>query len=285
MRTIYRSDGMRGLFRGHSATLLAIFPKASIKFLAYEQARAVLIKDRSEENVVRRFLAGSIAGVTSVFFTYPLEVVRVRLAFETKGGTRASLSKICRQIYFENPPQVRQSSASIPSNSAVVSAASATASAMQGLTPASGLVNFYRGYWPTIGGMFVYAGSSFLAYDYSRDLLRQPNLAPYTTMPDTATASKPARLFGWAEYLAGGLAGFVSITASYPLEVTRRRMQVSGAVGDGRRKGMVETATKIYADRGWRGFFVGIGIGYVKQVPLSATSFFVYQKLKQYMNF
>ncbi|PHH69310.1 hypothetical protein CDD83_5768 [Cordyceps sp. RAO-2017] len=34
MRDIYHSEGSRGLFRGHSATLLRIFPYAGIKFLA-----------------------------------------------------------------------------------------------------------------------------------------------------------------------------------------------------------------------------------------------------------
>ncbi|KAI4137959.1 MAG: hypothetical protein L6R39_007024 [Caloplaca ligustica] len=84
MRDINRQSGVRGLFRGHSATLLRIFPYAAIKFLAYEQIRAVLIPTKSHETPLRRLFSGALAGVTSVFFTYPLEVVRVRLAFETK---------------------------------------------------------------------------------------------------------------------------------------------------------------------------------------------------------
>ena len=49
MRDIYGADGTRGLFRGHSATLLRIFPYAGIKFLVYEQIRALVIKERSQE--------------------------------------------------------------------------------------------------------------------------------------------------------------------------------------------------------------------------------------------
>jgi solute carrier family 25 (mitochondrial carrier protein), member 16 len=69
-----------------------------------------------------------------------------------------------------------------------------------------------------------------------------------------------------AELTAGAIAGLVSQTASYPLEVIRRRMQVGGAVGDGHRIGMAETARKIFIERGWRGFFVGLTIGYIKVV-------------------
>ena len=105
MKDIYSSEGVRGLYRGHSATLLRIFPYAGIKFLAYEQIRAVLIPNKNHETPLRRLLSGSLAGVTSVFFTYPLEVVRVRLAFETKREGRSSLTSICRQIYHEHPVQ------------------------------------------------------------------------------------------------------------------------------------------------------------------------------------
>lgn len=79
MRDIRRSEGAKGLFKGHSATLLRIFPYAAIKFLTYEQIRAVVITSREQETPFRRLISGSLAGVTSVFFTYPLELIRVRL--------------------------------------------------------------------------------------------------------------------------------------------------------------------------------------------------------------
>jgi hypothetical protein len=40
---IYRSGGVRALLQGHSATLLRVFPYASIKFLAYDQVHDVSI--------------------------------------------------------------------------------------------------------------------------------------------------------------------------------------------------------------------------------------------------
>jgi len=61
-------------------------------------------------------------------------------------------------------------------------------------------------------------------------------------------------------------------------------MQVGGVVGDGRRLGMLEVAQKIVHERGWRGFFVGLGIGYVKVVPMVATSFYVYERGKYYLS-
>ena len=217
---------------------------------------------------MRRLLSGSLAGMSSVFVTYPLEVIRVRLAFETKQDSRSSFSRICSQIYHEHPAPVKHSPMpAIPAAAATV--------------PRSGLANFYRGFSPTLAGMLPYAGMSFLTHDVAVDLLRLPTIAPYTTTPSgIRKPGRPPVLKYWAELGAGGVAGLVAQTAAYPLEVIRRRMQVGGAVGDGHRLGMAETTGLVWRERGWRGFFVGLGIGYVKVVPMVAVSFFTYERMK-----
>lgn len=282
MKDIFGQEGSRGLFRGHSATLLRIFPYAGIKFLAYEQIRAVFIPSSQYETAGRRLLSGSLAGVTSVFFTYPLEVIRVRLAFETKRDGRSSLTSICRQIYNEQPVN-KSTSARLPNAPAAVQATAEAAAETAALaTPKIGIANFYRGFSPTILGMLPYAGMSFLTHDTASDLLRHSSIAKYTTLPKKKNHpdGKPAALRSWAELTAGGVAGLISQTCSYPLEVIRRRMQVGGAVGDGRRLRIGETASMIWRERGVRGFFIGLTIGYVKVIPMVAVSFYTYERMK-----
>jgi solute carrier family 25 protein 16 len=279
---IYTSTGVRGLFKGHSVTLLRIYPYSGIKFLAYEQLRAVIIANKAQETPTRRFISGSLAGVVSVFFTYPLDVIRVRLAFETRAEHRSSFGSIVSRIYAETPPPVTH-----PGAAASINGVAATV--VEKVTPRSGLSNFYRGFAPTLLGMIPYAGASFLAHDSMSDLLRNPVLVPYTTLPNTSRAEsptsphKPAQLRYWAELSSGGSAGLVAQTVSYPFEVIRRRMQVGGVVGDGHRIGIAEVTRRIYSERGLKGFFVGLTIGYVKVVPMFATSFYVYERLKYYL--
>ncbi|TGO22573.1 hypothetical protein BPAE_0162g00090 [Botrytis paeoniae] len=279
MRDIHSDEGLRGLFRGHSATILRIFPYAAIKFLAYEQIRAAIIPKHEYETPFRRLISGSLAGVTSVFFTYPLEVMRVRLAFETKGRS-AGLGEICRRIYHEVPPQPKLSTTT--GAGGLVAGAE---NAVQSIVPKSGLANFYRGFSATILGMLPYAGMSFLTHDTAGDLLRHKSIKQYTTLSKPAhyAENKPAPLRSWAELFSGGVAGLVSQTSAYPLEVIRRRMQVGGTVGDGRRLHIGETARMIVRERGWRGFFVGLTIGYVKVVPMVAVSFYVYERGKGWL--
>lgn len=268
VQDIRRNDGAMGLYRGHSATLLRIFPYAAVKFVAYEQFRAVLIRNPEQETTWRRFVSGSLAGVASVFCTYPLEVVRVRLAFETQRDRPPSnLRSICSTIYRE------------PHASFSV---------------LGGVSNFYRGFSPTILGMLPYAGVSFLTHDLVGDWLRSPTLSRYTVKdtPRIRSPNKPHSreevqrktvLKAWAELSAGGFAGMAGQSASYPLEVIRRRMQVGGAMGKTKFPTIAETASTIWRESGPRGFFVGLSIGYVKIVPMVATSFFVYERCKLYL--
>lgn len=218
---------------------------------------------------MRRFLSGSIAGIISVFCTYPLEVVRVRLAFETKHEGRTTLSGICRKIYHEHPR---------------IAVAPGAPEISMKQVPLGGLANFYRGFTATLAGMIPYAGASFLVHDGASDWLRTFKT---TTIPGSAGGEqnphKPPQLRYWAELSSGGIAGIVSQTVSYPLEVIRRRMQVGGVVGDGHRLRMGEVMKRIMAEKGLKGFFVGLGIGYLKMVPMTATSFFVYERAKWYM--
>ncbi|SCU97673.1 LAMI_0F10924g1_1 [Lachancea mirantina] len=263
------NDGIRGFYQGHSATLLRIFPYAAIKFIAYEQVRHVLIPSAQYETSWRRLASGSIAGLCSVFVAYPLDLIRVRLAYVTD-HRRIKMWPIVKQIFNERASDSLTSKPFIPSWFAHWS-------------------NFYRGFTPTILGMIPYAGVSFLAHDILGDVFRSPLIAPYSVLPVSETKrTEQTRKRGgpplksWAELAAGGLAGMASQTAAYPFEIIRRRLQVSVVSPSSMHnfQSIPQMFRIIYQERGWRGFFVGLSIGYIKVTPMVACSFFVYERMK-----
>lgn len=288
---IWHNSGIWGLYQGHSATLLRVFPYAAIKFVAYDQIRDHLIPTQEEEVWYRRIAAGSLAGLTSVLFTYPLEVIRVRLAFETHNQGRISLRQICSQIYHERdipiPPPTSNLSPSVRSPGSLSTAAANIRVSAATHPPLFAITNFYRGFLPTIVGMIPYAGVSFWVHDGVGDVLRSKRFAPYTLSPvpprNEREARHPKLRNGW-EAVAGGTAGLLGQTASYPIEVVRRRMQVAGAIGNHEMKGFAQTIKNIYSAAGLRGFYVGLSIGYIKVIPMVSCSFVVWEQMKYWLD-
>jgi solute carrier family 25 protein 16 len=212
------------------------------------------------------------------------------MAFTTAHAT--TITNTISRIYHEPNPLISKLSHSYD-----VSSHHLKAEAPSRLLPVTNMVagigNFYRGFFPTIYGMIPYAGVSFYTYEVFSQVLRT-RFAPWAV----AGADDPRRHNGkpgkeplkvWAQLTAGAVAGAVSQTASYPLEVIRRNMQVAGspelmsAEKAGvmfKHKSTIETARDLYMRRGWRAFFVGLSVGYIKVMPMVAFSFFTYERMK-----
>ena len=58
-------------------------------------------------------------------------------------------------------------------------------------------------------------------------------------------------------------------------------MQVGGLMKPDRWLRWDKTVKAVWASRGWRGFFVGLSVGYLKIVPMTALSFVVWQSRKR----
>lgn len=64
--------------------------------------------------------------------------------------------------------------------------------------------------------------------------------------------------------LCGGTAGLISSTATFPLDLIRRRMQLEGQAGTRRYKGYADVARSVMANGGLCGFYAGILPEYFK---------------------
>lgn len=314
-KEIVNTQGTMALFQGHSATLLRIFPYAAIKYMAYDKLHFILMPTKDSETSGRLFLAGSASGVLSVFLTYPLELIRVRLAFETKRKKhRGSLAAIVRKIYSEGTTEAPfsgdarkrasrvggASAGSIPSanlsTSAIQNAAIANGATAASPVPASPLpsqaaarahqllqafplLKFYRGFTVTVMGMIPYAGTSFLVFGRCKTIMQDTFMINDTNQrPQWWWPSKTV-----IDLSSGALAGAISQTTAYPFEVIRRRQQIGGIIRPSNMLGMGETALWIWRTSGWRGFYVGLSIGFLKVVPMTSISFAVWLGMKRSM--
>jgi len=206
------------------------------------------------------FITSFLKGAISVFFTYPLELLRVRMAFDTIHNSasgkpvRPSCLRTARLIFTEGSPQL--------------SAAPITRELFHSFP----LLKFYRGFTVSLAGIVPYAGTAFLTWGYLR-----------ATFIPVAPNGRP-QATPLADLGIGALSGVLAQTVSYPFEVVRRRMQVGGLTSPGHWLRWGETVRAIWTRGGARGFFVGLSIGYLKIVPMNAVSFAVWQGMKRLLD-
>lgn len=78
--TILQNTGVSGLWRGHCATLMRVVPYSATSFMTFDLYRAQITELKVADDGVVRLLAGSLAGATATSLTYPLDLMRARMA-------------------------------------------------------------------------------------------------------------------------------------------------------------------------------------------------------------
>ena len=289
-RRAVAEEGMRALFRGNLAQVLRVYPYSGVQLAAYDRFAAALaarhagggggvdvsslgsgsgggggggaahhykpMAARERLRAWEKLLAGAAAGAASVMATYPLDLVRARLA-----------------VQMAQPPP----GAAAAAEGAVRSYASlpAALAEMRAEAVSVGPAALFRGMLPTLLGILPYAGLAFFTFESCKQ-----------AYADAHGGREP----GTAHKLAfGGLAGLIGQVATYPLDVVRRRMQTDGfsrihahATGSGPPpEGMLHTGARIVAAEGLRGLFKGVSLNFVKGPIAAGVSFTVFDALKK----
>ncbi len=96
---IVQKEGFLAFYKGNGAQILRIFPYAAIQFTTFETMK----RFNTSQLFIGNLLAGSVAGLTAVTATYPLDVIRSRLAFQYKGEEKyAGIVDCLRKTYGES---------------------------------------------------------------------------------------------------------------------------------------------------------------------------------------
>ncbi|XP_031591084.1 graves disease carrier protein [Oreochromis aureus] len=251
LRAVPKKEGILGLYKGNGAMMVRIFPYGAIQFMAFDKYKKLLSKQIGISGPIHRLMAGSMAGMTAVICTYPLDVVRARLAFQVKGDHRyTGIANAFHTIYLKE----------------------------------GGVLGFYRGLTPTLIGMAPYAGLSFFTFGTlkSLGLKHFPELLgrPSSDNPDVLILKTHVNL------LCGGVAGAIAQTASYPLDVARRRMQLGSVLPDSEKcVSLIKTLKYVYNTFGVKkGLYRGLSLNYIRCVPSQAVAFTTYEFMKQVLH-
>lgn len=128
-----------------------------------------------------------------------------------------------------------------------------------------GYLALYRGCLPSVIGIVPYAGATFFTYETAKRLHYE-----------RTGKAEPHHLQRMA---FGALAGLIGQSASYPLDVVRRRMQTSDV-----KMGMMETIKKILQDPyPYRSMYRGMSLNWVKGPISVGVSFTTFDLLTKFL--
>lgn len=141
---MWREEGWRGFMRGNGTNCIRIVPYSAVQFSSYNFYKKNIFEPYlgTDLSPFARLVCGGLAGITSVVFTYPLDIVRTRLSIQSASfaelGTRTG---------------------KLPGMWATLVSMYKTEGGMSAL---------YRGIVPTVAGVAPYVGLNFMVYESIR---------------------------------------------------------------------------------------------------------------------
>ncbi|KAN0041075.1 hypothetical protein ACTFIV_003611 [Dictyostelium citrinum] len=267
MKNIIKNEGLPGLWKGNTATILRIFPYSAIQWTSYDYLKNNIVTDKKSS--IQIFIAGSVGFSCAILLTYPLDVIRARLALS----------------YSDNNNNI------INNNKKLNSTQSTTTKVLKNGIGVANIeksidykgyktIGLFKGLWrgilPTLYGSIPYAGVGYSSFEYFK------RIAP------NSCRNEKGDVIGIYKLVTGGIAGGLGQTAAYPLDVVRRRIQTTG-YGDGTgvdnlKHGTFKTMFSILQKEGIYALFKGISINYIKVIPTNGVAFLTYETLCDYFN-
>ncbi|KAJ6968737.1 mitochondrial substrate carrier family protein B-like [Populus alba x Populus x berolinensis] len=241
---VINEEGFRAFWKGNLVTIAHRLPYSSVSFYAYERYKSFLQpllgvenhRENGTADLAVHFIGGGMAGITAASATYPLDLVRTRIAAQRNTmyyrGIWHAFHTICRE---------------------------------------EGFLGLYKGLGATLLGVGPSIAISFSVYESLRSFWHSKRPSDSTIMVSLA---------------CGSLSGIASSTATFPLDLVRRRMQLEGAGGRARvyTSGLFGTFAHIIHTEGFRGMYRGILPEYYKVVPSVGIVFMTYETLKMLLS-
>ncbi|CAL5222933.1 g5368 [Coccomyxa viridis] len=253
LKYMAKEEGIRGMFRGNWTNCVRIIPNSAVKFLTYEQLSRRISHQLIEE--------GGDGQMTPV----------LRLGAGAVAGIVGMSA-----TYPLDMVRGRLTVQSIQGNHRYRGIMHATSVIIK----EEGIIALWKGWLPSVIGVIPYVGLNFAVYETLKD-----HVLKYYELNDERELSTLTRL------ACGGLAGTTGQTVAYPLDVVRRRMQMSGWQGaqalhaEGGSAvaytGMMDCLVRTVKEEGVRALFKGLWPNYIKVVPSIAIAFVTYEKLKE----
>ncbi|KKK19379.1 mitochondrial carrier protein [Aspergillus ochraceoroseus] len=276
-RTIWREDGIRGLYQGLGPMLLGYLPTWAVYLAVYDRTREYFY-ETTDSWWLSRGYASITAGACSTLVTNPIWVIKTRLMSQSMKSSSEG---------FRAPWQYKS-----------------TWDAARKMYQHEGILSFYSGLTPALLGL-THVAIQFPLYEYLKMAFTGYSIGEH---PDNGSSH-------WIGICcATFLSKICASTLTYPHEVLRTRLQTQqrtypspspeeitfrggldhpqdrgrppvAASSDGmpnrpRYSGVIRTFQTILKEEGWRAFYSGIGTNLFRAIPAAMTTMLTYEYLR-----
>ncbi|KAK2609346.1 hypothetical protein QQS21_002127 [Conoideocrella luteorostrata] len=242
---MWKEEGWRGFMRGNGTNCVRIVPYSAVQFSSYNFYKRNIFESYPGQDLapLTRLVCGGIAGITSVFFTYPLDIVRTRLSIQT-----ASFSEL------------GQKPRKMPGMWATMT---------QMYKTEGGMAALYRGIIPTVAGVAPYVGLNFMVYESVRK---------YLTYDGEQNPGAARKLLAGA--ISGAVAQ--TFTYPFDVLRRRFQINTMSGMGY-QYKGVIDAIRVIVGQEGVRGLYKGIVPNLLKVAPSMASSWLSFEMTRDFL--
>lgn len=244
LQHIIKTEGLKGLYRGLSPTIIALLPNWAVYFTVYEQLKGLLAShdnNSAQLTIGENMVAAAGAGAATAIVTNPLWVVKTRLQTQ---GMRTSV---------------------VPYTGVL--------SALRRIVHEEGLRGLYSGVLPSLAGI-SHVAIQFPAYEKIKSYMAKKG----NTTVDRLTPSDVAIASSISKVLAS------IMTYPHEVIRSRLQEQGQARHTEVQYAGVVDCIRKVFRKEGVSGFYRGCATNLLRTTPSAVITFTSYEMIHRFLH-